>query len=107
MRWKLSWNQWYGLKSYVSSALWIVPFFVVAAQFVVKRLAEQLGDWMGRKGFYDLTTGFLALKVDDARLALDRVFTLNLSFLVFSFGSLLVAIQVAGGQYTPRIIATT
>lgn len=33
--------------------------------------------------------------------------TLNLSFLVFTFGSLLVAIQVAGGQYTPRIIATT
>jgi uncharacterized membrane protein len=26
---------------------------------------------------------------------------------VFTFGSLLVAIQVAGGQYTPRIIATT
>ena len=32
---------------------------------------------------------------------------MNLSFLVFTFGSLLVAIQVAGGQYTPRIIATT
>ena len=30
-----------------------------------------------------------------------------MSFLVFTFGSLLVAIQVAGGQYTPRIIATT
>jgi hypothetical protein len=26
---------------------------------------------------------------------------------VFTFGSLLVAIQVAGGQYTPRIIAAT
>jgi uncharacterized membrane protein len=32
---------------------------------------------------------------------------LTLSFIVFTFGSLLVAIQVAGGQYTPRIIATT
>ena len=32
---------------------------------------------------------------------------MNLSCLVFTFGSLLVAIQVAGGQYTPRIIATT
>ena len=38
---------------------------------------------------------------------LETVITLNLSFLVFTFGSLLVAIQVAGGQYTPRIIATT
>ena len=38
---------------------------------------------------------------------LETVVTMNLSFLVFTFGSLLVAIQVAGGQYTPRIIATT
>jgi len=30
-----------------------------------------------------------------------------LSFVVFTFGSLLVAIQVASGQLTPRIIATT
>ena len=42
-----------------------------------------------------------------ARSLLETVVTLNLSFLVFTFGSLLVAIQVAGGQYTPRIIATT
>lgn len=38
---------------------------------------------------------------------LETIVTINLSFLVFTFGSLLVAIQVAGGQYTPRIIATT
>ena len=32
---------------------------------------------------------------------------MTLSFIVFTFGSLLVAIQVVGGQLTPRIIATT
>ena len=35
------------------------------------------------------------------------VITMALSFVVFTFGSLLVAIQVASGQLTPRIIATT
>src|SRR4029078_1116251 len=35
----------------------------------------------------------------------QTVITLTLSFLVFTFGSLLVAIQIAGGQLTPRIIA--
>jgi uncharacterized membrane protein len=30
-----------------------------------------------------------------------------MSFLIFTFGSLLVAIQIAGGQLTPRVIATT
>ena len=40
-------------------------------------------------------------------VALPHQITLTLSFVVFTFGSLLVAIQVAGGQLTPRIIATT
>jgi uncharacterized membrane protein len=39
--------------------------------------------------------------------ALQTIITLMLSFIVFTFGSLLVAIQVASGQLTPRIIATT
>ena len=39
--------------------------------------------------------------------ALSAIDTLSISFIVFTFGSLLVAIQVASGQLTPRIIATT
>jgi uncharacterized membrane protein len=50
---------------------------------------------------------FLGLSVTGARAQLELFITLNISFIVFTFGSLLVAIQVAGGQYTPRIIATT
>ena len=38
---------------------------------------------------------------------MDTVITLTISFIVFTFGSMLVAIQVAGRQLTPRIIATT
>jgi uncharacterized membrane protein len=38
---------------------------------------------------------------------MDTIVTLAISFLVFTFGSMLVAIQVASGQLTPRIIATT
>ena len=38
---------------------------------------------------------------------LQAIVTATLSFVVFTFGSLLVAIQVASGQLTPRIIATT
>ncbi|CAN7611690.1 hypothetical protein [Mesorhizobium sp. LjNodule214] len=30
-----------------------------------------------------------------------------LTFIVFTFGSLLVAVQIAGGQMTPRIMAAT
>jgi len=42
-----------------------------------------------------------------AQSLLESVITMDLSFIVFTFGSLLVAIQVASGQLTPRIIATT
>jgi uncharacterized membrane protein len=38
--------------------------------------------------------------------ALNAVETLTISFIVFTFGSMLVAIQVASGQLSPRIIAT-
>src|SRR5262249_3945994 len=48
----------------------------------------------------------LGLGPTGARAVLDATVTMTLSFLVFTFGSLLVAIQVAGGQLTPRIIAT-
>ncbi len=103
----MAWNRWYSLKSYLTTALWTVPFFALVAGRLVKFLAEMLGTWMVGQGFYDLETGFLAMDAAEANAFLDRTFTMNLSFLVFTFGSLLVAIQVAGGQYTPRIIATT
>ncbi|HYK13553.1 MAG TPA: DUF2254 domain-containing protein [Burkholderiales bacterium] len=103
----MQWNRWYSLKSYLSSALWVVPFFALVVGVVIKRAAERLGSWMLSQKFYDLETGFLGLDREEAVAVLDRIFTLNLSFMVFTFGSLLVAIQVAGGQYTPRIIATT
>ena len=42
-----------------------------------------------------------------AQTMLQAAVTAAFSFLVFTFASLLVAIQVASGQLTPRIIATT
>jgi uncharacterized membrane protein len=42
-----------------------------------------------------------------ARVLLEAFVTITLSFVVFTFGSLLVAIQVASAQLTPRLIATT
>ena len=103
----MPWNRWYSLKSYVGASLWIVPVVALLIQVVVKRASEALGAWMYRSGFYDLKTAFFGLSMSGARATLDTVITANMSFLVFTFGSLLVAIQVASGQYTPRIIATT
>ncbi len=103
----MAWNRRYGLISRVRSSLWIVPILAVMAAIALNRIIDRVGVWIDTRGGYDLQYGFLAVTAGEAHSILDRIFTLNLSFLVFSFGSLLVAIQVAGGQYTPRIIATT
>ncbi len=101
------WNRKYVIRSYIRSSLWLVPFFAVLAYMVVTRITFVIGRWLLHTGRIDETTAFLGLTMAGARTMLETVITLNLSFVVFTFGSLLVAIQVAGGQYTPRIIATT
>jgi len=103
----MRWNQRYVIRSYIRASLWVVPFAAVLFYLLASRFTHGIGGWLQRSGRIDETTAFLALSMAGARTLLDTIITLNLSFLVFTFGSLLVAIQVAGGQYTPRIIATT
>jgi uncharacterized membrane protein len=62
-------------------------------------LVHWLDAWLGWSLLDFTVTGALAL--------LQAFVTVTLSFVVFTFGSLLVAIQVASAQMTPRIIATT
>ena len=87
--------------------MWLVPLFALLFYMVFQRITYAIEAWLLRTGRMDESTAFFGLPMAGARSMLETVITLNLSFLVFTFGSLLVAIQVAGGQYTPRIIATT
>jgi len=102
----LAWNRRYALRSYVSGSMWLVPLFALFAFMLFHRAVRAVGAWLVARGWTDEATSFLALSATGARALLETVVTMNLSFMVFTFGSLLVAIQVAGGQYTPRIIAT-
>jgi uncharacterized membrane protein len=95
----MTWNRRYQVKSYLRSALWIIPLFALLLEQVVGELAQTLDTRLTWKG--------ITLGVTGAQELLHAITTLTLSFIVFTFGSLLVAIQVASGQYTPRIIATT
>ena len=88
--------------------MWLVPLVALLVYAVFHRVVHAVGNWLVERGWtndVDVVPGAVAGR---ARGRCSRRFiTLNLSFIVFTFGSLLVAIQVAGGQYTPRIIATT
>ena len=95
---KLTWNRLYGATSYLRSALWTVPILAILIELMTAPLVHRLDVWLGWR--------FAGLAIAGAQAMYQTVVTLALSFLVFTFGSLLVAIQVAGGQLTPRIIAT-
>ena len=104
----LPWNRRYALKSYVSGSMWLVPLVALLVYALFHRLVHAVGAMVGgASGWANDVNSFQALSVSGARTLLETFITMTLSFLVFTFGSLLVAIQVAGGQLTPRIIATT
>ena len=93
------WHLLQRYRRYTSHALWVVPFSAIILELVFYHLLHALDDWLGWQLQRFSAAGSQAL--------LETVVTMTLSFVVFTFGSLLIAIQVAGGQLTPRIIATT
>jgi uncharacterized membrane protein len=95
----MNWSRSYGLRNYLKSSLWIVPFIAIPSELVITRLVHWLDAWLGGN--------LLGFALPGAQALLQAISTATLSFLVFTFGSLLVAIQVAGAQLTSRIIATT
>jgi uncharacterized membrane protein len=95
----MSWSRLYGIKNYLKSSLWLVPFVAIPLELVITRFLHRLDAWLG--------WSLLGLTPTGARALLEAFTTITLSFVVFTFGSLLIAIQVASAQLTPRLIATT
>jgi len=95
----MNWNIRNRVTSYLRSSLWIIPIVAVIMEQIVAAIIRGLDARLDLQG--------AKLGVDGAKALCGAVITFALSFIVFTFGSLLVAIQVASGQYTPRIIATT
>jgi uncharacterized membrane protein len=95
----MNFRRWYSLTRYARSALWVVPFIAILLELILTNLLHELDAMLNWR--------LAGLGVPGAQAMLQATITLTLSFIVFTFGSLLVAIQVASGQLTPRIIATT
>jgi len=95
----MNWSHRYAAKSYLLSAVWTAPVIALLIEQVTFRIAylHQL-DFGFIPGFVTDRDGIVALT--------DYVVTSTIAFIVFTFSSLIVAIQVASGQLTSRIIAT-
>jgi uncharacterized membrane protein len=94
------WSRWYSFRSYIRSSLWIVPFIALFLYLGAIRAAYVLDIWVD-------WTPLLPWGLSGTQKVLETIITILLTFIVFTFGSLLVAIQIAGGQLTPRIISAT
>ena len=95
----MNWTSRKRLASYLRSSLWIIPVVAAVLEQISAAIVFAIDARLGWAG--------LGFGIDGAKALCGAVVTFALSFIVFTFGSLLVAIQVASGQYTPRIIATT
>jgi len=95
----MNWNTRNRATSYLRSSLWIIPIVAVILEQIAAGIIRGLDARLSLRG--------AEIGLDGAKALCGAVITFALSFIVFTFGSLLVAIQVASGQYTPRIIATT
>ena len=95
----MTWGRWYAAKSYVMSALWLSPLIAFVLAQLTYRVPYVLGIDLGAiPGFIYTEQGQIS--------ALEINITMNLTFIVFTFGSMLVAIQIASAQLSPRIIVT-
>src|SRR5215470_7957988 len=94
----MHWKRAYYVRDYLQSSLWIVPFVAIPLELAAIRFLQYVDNWLG--------WSFLGIGAKGADEMLNAIVTATLSFVVFTFGSLLVALQVASGQMTPRIIAT-
>ena len=96
----MNWNRRYAIKSYLLSTIWTVPLVALVLEQATFRLTS-------KENFdFGWIPGF-ALDREGTIAGADYIIASTIAFLVFTFSSLLVAIQVASGQLTPRIIATT
>jgi uncharacterized membrane protein len=92
------WKRLFHTRGYLQSSLWVVPFVAIPLELVATRVLHGLDGWLGWT--------LLGLGVSGTQAMLSAIISATLSFVVFTFGSLLVALQIASGQMTPRIIAT-
>jgi uncharacterized membrane protein len=95
----MNWSFRYAIKSYLLSTAWIAPVMALVLEQATFRIAYAYRIDLG------WVPGFAVGREGTIAIA-DYVISSSIAFIVFTFSSLIVAIQVASGQLTPRIIAT-
>jgi uncharacterized membrane protein len=91
----MTWLQGYRIRHYLVNSIWIVPVFGMIAAVGAVRLFRWIDAVMGWQS---------SLDPDTARAVLGTMASAMFTFIVFVSSALLVAVQIASSQLTPRII---
>jgi uncharacterized membrane protein len=92
----MTWLQRYRVRHYVKNSIWILPVLSMVAAVGAVRLFHWLEVTMGWQP---------SAYADTAQAVLGTMASAMFTFIVFVSSALLVAVQLASSQLTPRIIA--
>ena len=93
----LTWRQRYRLRSFMAASLWIIPVLGMLLALGVAPLLRRLDEAVGWSLF--------AFGPEGARAVLGGLVASVFTFVVFVFSILLVAVQIASANLSPRVIA--
>lgn len=95
----MNWQQRYHLREYVKGSLWLGPVLAMIGAIIVSHMLRALDQ--------NVSVAWPNFSVDSARTLLGVLLASELTFIIFLFSSLLVVVQLASVQLTPRIISRT
>ena len=93
----MNWLRRYRIRHFVRNSIWIYPFVTMAVALVTVRLLHWLENTMGWQA---------NLNPDTTRTVMGTLAGAMFTFIVFVCSSLLLVVQLASAQLTPRVIGT-
>lgn len=92
----MTWVQRYRARHFLRSSFWFVPVSCIVAALMVLPIVRAVDRWLDWSWFN--------FTPDGARAVLGSLSGSMLTFLIFALSALLLVVQLASGQLTPRII---
>src|ERR1700722_7362444 len=91
----MTWLQRYRVRHYVRNSVWIIPVIARVPSLICVRLLHRLEEGMGWEA---------DLNPETTRTVLGMLAGAMFTFIVFVCSSLLLVVQLASAQLTPRVI---
>ena len=92
----MNWLMRYRIQLYVRNSIWIYPSLAILAGLIAVLLLSRLEQFLGWR---------INLNPETARVVMATVATSLLTLVVLVASTMLLAVQLASAQLTPRIIA--